>query len=236
MNNFYYLILNISKQDVIFIIDIISSLATAISAYLVFATLKEMKEQRNSSLRPILVLSAESENLFSKKQDTKVDYSFKGYIGNFYRPLELNLINIGVGPAKNIRYSFDKELLLNFLKLGANPDTKLKTKEGMITLAEKGIYVQVSIKEEHKTHLLSNNKEKIVILMSPIFIDMIERLVIREHFEDFSNNIFCINVKYEDIQGKQYNDKLRFSFVLQFAKRSKKENKLEEMALSIDIK
>ncbi|HHQ1239568.1 TPA: hypothetical protein ACSKPO_002956, partial [Listeria innocua] len=112
------------------IINIIASFSTAISAWLVYVTLREMKIQRDTAYKPLLVLKTKKEIHISSKKgllnpEKPAEIIEEGshkmvILDPGSETLIVNIVNIGSGPAKNLSYQFDRQCFLDFFKAESN--------------------------------------------------------------------------------------------------------------------
>lgn len=201
------------------VINTIASLSTAVSAWLVYITLKEMKVQRDTAYKPLLVLKTKKEIHISSKEgllnperpaEIIENGPHKMYVlGDGSETLIINIQNIGAGPAKNLSYQFDKQDFLNFFKLEAtnNPDFYYKNIEdtqyieyGYIN--DSGFW-QLHYSMLSNSYLLPGEDQSIEIYLPNIFIEILQRALKNEYSDNFRKNQFKINIFYEDIQGKK---------------------------------
>ncbi|EAE8620191.1 hypothetical protein BSX36_04535 [Listeria monocytogenes] len=200
------------------IINIIASFSTAISAWLVYVTLREMKIQRDTAYKPLLVLKTKKEIHISSKKgllnpEKPAEIIEEGshkmvILDPGSETLIVNIVNIGAGPAKNLSYQFDRQCFLDFFKAESNNNSNFYyeniDRRQHIKYGDKDNlgFWNLNYSMLSNSYLLPREEQSIEIYLPDIFIEILQRALKNKYFDDFTKNQFNINITYEDIQGK----------------------------------
>lgn len=203
------------------LINTIASLSTAISAWLVYITLKEMKTQRDTAYKPLLVLNTKKEiaissinGLLKPERPAEIIDNGKYTMHVMHEGSEtliIKLQNIGVGAAKNLSYQFDKKSFLDFFEVEAVNNSNFyyedKKEERCIKYGYKTDhgYWELHYSNLSNSYLLPGEDHIIEIYLPQIIIEILQRALKDNYSEYFKKNRFSIDISYEDIQGKTFN-------------------------------
>lgn len=206
------------------LINIIASLSTAVSAWLVYITLKEMKTQRDTAYKPLLVLDTKKEveissknGLINPEKSAEIIDSGKFTIHVMHEGSEtliIKLQNIGVGAAKNLSYQFNKNNFLEFFEMEAVNNSNFyyedKETKKCIRYGYKNSdgFWELHYSNLSNSYLLPGKDHSIEIYLPQIIIKILQRSLKNKYYEAFSKNIFSIDIYYEDIQGNDFNTSL----------------------------
>lgn len=220
---------------IVFIKYLITGILPILAILLTWLTLREMQIQRRQSYIPdimvkncykYMIVDKISDNIyFSDNKENEVEN-----IEDIPKGFELNILNIGMGTAKNVNVNFE---ILNIEFLISKIEGCAFQKEGKFTYFKalnKSYYFNESLVNNYFfTYILNIEKEtsfkKIFIpfylfdiIYSIIFINKNNEEEMNKNFE---NNIeVLMNISFEDISGNIY----------------KKVKKLQVDVVSIDIK
>lgn len=152
-----------SLKDFVDVATVLAGIAAAVSSYLGFQALVEVRKQREATYAPELVLSGGKFYVYNIKLDKLVfpsaipwEYSYRAKRPNYTAvntgkivPLPINIHNIGLGAAKNVTITCETnidEWLEIFNKISADvkgelPFTFTSTMQGTILLFKSADYI-----------------------------------------------------------------------------------------------
>lgn len=117
------------QMNISTIFNIVSSIATAVSAVLVYVTLREMKKQRDTEYKPIIVIRTKAEVEFSSQKGVSnpermaKTKNYNGHemkiMGKGSETIIFKIVNIGRGPANKIQYKINEADLIHFFEVEA---------------------------------------------------------------------------------------------------------------------
>ena len=211
------------------IIDTIMTILTFFSVIGVFVTLKEMKKQRNAAYRPSIVFNPvtvsfkwdefgnwlnieKSSNIDIETQDETLVANVKMKIHCLLKAFtEFNIVNIGVGTAKNVVFSWSKD---NLVRLQQYMYKHGMEKEKILTIGtESDVYTTngslVAMNKIDKNMLmlvLPNKENEYSLEIPPQYTIIINEAIRRNHLNEKVNPILDLRIKYQDIQGTTYSE------------------------------
>lgn len=226
-------------------INIISSFGTVLSAFLVYATLKEMKTQRDTSYRPLLILKTLNEfELSSKKglinpERPKKLIENKGEIKHYLltegsETVIIRLYNIGAGPAKNISYQFNELDIIKIFEVATKKNKNFYyenfTEYKRINYGYKDSpgFWQLNYNELNASYLMPLNQQAIEIYLPNVILDILQSALSNGYESDFKVNKFRVKVNYQDIQGINYSEELPLTIKLDMTGRSVYDGKTQK--------
>lgn len=174
--------------------SMLSGVVTAITLILVYVQLKEMQEQANLSVRPEIALLP--------TVGTKTDGIF------------VDIINIGTGPAKNIKFEWVYDVVA-LRKSIERMKSRKSCNEGEAIFLEKIIAEGLDWgKSGMVPYVLADTKESFSIQLpnavETYFMDNIDyNLVKPENYIEFNNVI--LKMDYIDIKGNRYSQDFEIS-------------------------
>ena len=224
------------------ILQLIVNFATLLTLIIYLLTLIEMRKQRFASTQPDIVI--ESFQFFFLSLNLNSDNKLHGcpYIWRTNRiNLDLNrehhyinpacqidLLNIGIGTAKNISYQWDFDIEY-YMSLFASYNTSIECTFNNDYFGQMMFFTQNSLTQvpgihdtnNQFTHLSPSNKYKITFCEVYTYIFSSYLYFIAQ--TDWANNINILEVieklppliltlKYSDLSGKIYTKKYQFSF------------------------
>lgn len=149
------------------VISLIASIGTCLAVVLVYFTLREMKEQRQTSIIPEIVFCKKKLYLYTDTSETYFwsDCVIKSKSETIDKLLKIETINIGAGAAKNIKITwvYNVEELIEMLESidENNRSYNVSDDLAIITISDKTriTYLEVGCKENFD-YLFASNAEK----------------------------------------------------------------------------
>lgn len=206
------------------LVDTCVALSTIVTLLVVFWTLQEMQIQRDRAYAPFIVIEDTQAHIAWKgissdnSADTPVRENPLVKDGDAVNSIviSVNVRNIGVGVAKNIRITINSENLLYDMVETLNQKTRYDP-PGYELFEDGGLYFdnwgvitssqKVNIIE--KLFLLPNNEESFPISLPPIYTDIIREFYVNSLDDMLGSYPLTVNVSYQDIQEKNYHIKIK---------------------------
>jgi hypothetical protein len=200
--------------------SVISGIGALFASIAALVTVREMKKQREDSIRPELILSEEKYSVkYSKNEDLPIFLTVKE---GLQTPLYINIKNIGVGPAKKISMTWDFDFQ-NYVELlyyegkyhrylESHSENQFKTlKHGYFSVEDLNNY-SISILGE---------KKKVPLDLPPSYVQMLS-IIINEHY--ISQKIrklpeLRLKLKYFDSHWKEAKDTIAIEPLLRSSNR-----------------
>ncbi|MDJ1091593.1 hypothetical protein QNJ39_08285 [Macrococcus caseolyticus] len=218
-------------------INIISSFGTVLSAFLVYATLKEMKTQRDTSHRPLLILKTlnkfelSSKNGLIDPERPKKLIEKKGEIKHYLlsegsETIIIRLNNIGVGSAKNISYQFDELDIIKMFKVASKNNENFYFENlKQYKIIEYGYkdspgFWQLYYNKLNASYLMPLDQQAIEIYLPTVILDILQLALSNGYESEFKVNKFKVKVNYQDIQGINYSEELPLTIKLEATTRA----------------
>lgn len=194
-------------------ISIIGHILTLISLLLVFLTLLEMQIQRNRAYMPQIVAESQGEIIMNWKSKSDFLYLNDKEVGSHaYDDITLDFYNIGTGTAKNIQFEWDDSNIENLTKninnnsnnftIYFNDDKRLVIKSIDTEMGLGGI----DLTETTKLNFLASQNDKSYKIKVPREYLVCIKAMLIDQKQDILPSL-KLNVYYEDIQGKKYEQK-----------------------------
>lgn len=198
-------------------------ISTVFSMLLVYFTLKEMQIQRDRSYAPDIIFE-ECEISFSwignENPNQSIIPSKDDEESNLFK---LNVLNVGVGVAKNIRISLDVEKALQpwadilNKEVYENNDYYFENDDGTLYIKDENKRVgSNALVKWDKLYLLPNATESGSFIVSPLFPVVIKEIIINGKYSFLTDHPITIDLEFEDIQGKQYRKSVKFGIQVIF--------------------
>lgn len=180
-----------------------------LSVILIYSTLKEMQTQRDYAYRPEIV--------FETKQ-VDIEWGDKNALKNPLiqsnsevnpSSISLNTYNIGVGAAKNLRFSLDYTSFVRLIKYLKDVDARNSYEYSIqdntfdITINGKKNFSFSCNYEVDKLYLLPNAEESFVFNIPVQYTKLIEK-IFEVHDKALAIPDIKLNLEYTDVQGKNY--------------------------------
>lgn len=191
---------------------IITIFISFISMIFVLLTLNEMQTARNTAYMPDIIIEPKQIDISWGESDYLANLQTQDL--NNENPLSTSLTsltsyNIGVGVAKNIKYSFDissfYELLNQLKKTDSTSEVSYEKRSDLITLSINGIDIVFSEDSEvTRAYLLPNAQESYSIVLLPQYLILIQMIYQANDGIDVNIPNLKLNINYTDVQGKEY--------------------------------
>lgn len=193
-------------------ISIIGHVLTVISLVLVFFTLLEMQIQRNRAYMPQIAAESQGEIIMDWK--SKSDFLYlndKESESQVYDDITLDIYNIGAGAAKNIQFEWDDSNIKNIIKnINNNSNNFVINFNDNKMLSIKFTDIEIGIlgteKKTKLNFLAAQNDIAYKIKVPREYLLSLKLILIDQKYNIFPS--LKLNVYYEDIQGKRYEQKL----------------------------
>ncbi len=199
------------KKYFIPVVNFLVSISSIISVILVFITLKEMQIQRDNTYLPNIIFETKQVDLVWGNQEYIHENPFIISTENVNpTSIEIGSLNIGVGVAQNICFSFSESSFTDLLELLIALDTEnkysYKTSKNSMEIKVNDKTTIYSSSETKKPFLLPNAEEKFSIYIPFHYTKLINRIYEIGNGELIDMPDIQLNIIFNDIQGKQYNE------------------------------
>lgn len=191
-------------------INIVGHFLTFISILLVFLTLNEMQIQRNNTYLPQIV--AESLDTTVLNWERKQDITYLNdteTASSLYKDINLYILNIGVGVAKNLSFEWDDDNLIalaDYINKNSNTYT-VNINNEMLQIKSTGIENGLMISDRiSKLNFLQSDANSKFTLTIPREYFICYKLILMDQLYSFPK--LKLNISYEDIQGVKYTQTL----------------------------
>lgn len=215
---------DIEKLDVLSRVEwvsLLSSIGVLLTALVALATLLELKRQRKASYRPEIGLSTERYILVINELD-------KGLFNIVWRDSEniedshpfLNIVNIGLGLAKNIKISWDYDVekhieIINKLKKDIELDIDVYIEDGLLKIKGKEKQYFISLDEaDSELGYIVNNKDgnggrqlfipHIIMKVLPLLTWVYQKTYKEDIIFNSKLDSIEIRIDYKDIGGGRH--------------------------------
>jgi hypothetical protein len=187
-------------------INIVGHILTVISLSLVLATLYEMKVQRNNTYMPQIVAACNNvvEMQWNRKQDIMyLNNSEKASIS--YNQVYLDVYNIGVGVAKNLKFEWDINNIDNLAKyINDNSNNfQINSTNGIYTIKTDGILSGgMEFERVNNLNFLAPSNDESYKIVFPHLYLQCYKIMLIDQLREYP--LIKLKISYEDIQGKSY--------------------------------
>lgn len=195
-----------TKDEIVWIFDILGTVVALIAAIISLVTLFEMKIQRNNAYMPTIVFES---------VEVETDLSFSEQ-ANIYDGIRFSTRNIGVGVAKKITYEVDSSNYIRWIELynELNPDNQYlyEIDNNMLNISRDGILMGFSANyKNEKLFLLPNAEETYEFTLPGQY-----RMLLHEIYKYSNVGVIDIpdieiKVSYFDVQGVLYEEIVHLS-------------------------
>jgi len=185
------------------IINIVGHLLTIISLLLVFITLLEMKIQRNNTYMPQIV--AESNGKLEMSWNSIQDFVFLKEDTNMYNQINLDIYNVGVGVARNLKFEWDNDNMIslaNYINNNSN-NFCISINHERIVIKTIGIESwRLGLERVSRLNFLAPNIDEPYKINLPNQYLQCYKIMLMDQLYDYPP--LKLKVSYTDIQGKEY--------------------------------